>query len=325
MPSLSDHKLELAIELLEDIELARLPADKLLLKATRLARLIGDSERMAWLGFELYGYNGHDETSLKYMGWTGRWTNFEERKGYWMGLAAIEGHMDALRTKLETLRLPDIASEFVIIALREVRQDAQGTANAIGRMAEIRARVLALMHRFATDRYYELAFGSRQEAIFETARARIDALLAPTAGKALQQVDSIYERLQQEDPEAISQALSTCRRLIDGIADVIFPPREEPVVIEGNEVKLTEQHHQNRINAFIREHSDSSSRRARLRRRLADLYDRVSTGVHADVSAEEARFLFLDTYLFLGEVLSLQDSREEPGRADGLPPLPETT
>ncbi len=41
----------------------------------------------------------------------------------------------------------------------------------------------------------------------------------------------------------------------------------------------------------------------------------MNAGVHADVSPEEARFLFLDTYLLLGEILSLAvvEAAEVPG------------
>jgi hypothetical protein len=35
------------------------------------------------------------------------------------------------------------------------------------------------------------------------------------------------------------------------------------------------------------------------------LFDRVSTGVHNDVTVEEAHSLFLNVYLFLGELLHL--------------------
>ena len=38
---------------------------------------------------------------------------------------------------------------------------------------------------------------------------------------------------------------------------------------------------------------------------LGSLYDRVSAGIHADVDVGEARALVLQTYLFLGELLSL--------------------
>jgi hypothetical protein len=49
------HTIELAADLLDDIELSRLKAEELLLKAARLARLVDDSETGKWLRFELYG------------------------------------------------------------------------------------------------------------------------------------------------------------------------------------------------------------------------------------------------------------------------------
>ena len=77
----------------------------------------------------------------------------------------------------------------------------------------------------------------------------------------------------------------------------------------GNVLKLDAGKHQNRINAYIHTKTESQSRKQRLRQNLSNLFDRVSTGVHSDVGTEEARALFLNTYLFLGEVLHL-------GRAD---------
>ncbi|GID98578.1 hypothetical protein Adi01nite_79900 [Amorphoplanes digitatis] len=45
---------------------------------------------------------------------------------------------------------------------------------------------------------------------------------------------------------------------------------------------------------------------------MRGIYDRVSTGVDNDVSHSEARFLFLETYTILGEILSINDGvREE--------------
>ena len=105
------------------------------------------------------------------------------------------------------------------------------------------------------------------------------------------------------------QALSTCRRIIEAFADSVYPPTDQTVEISGNVLKLDAGKHQNRINAYIHTKTESQSRKQRLRQNLSNLFDRVSTGVHSDVGAEEARALFLNTYLFLGEVLHL-------GRAD---------
>ena len=81
--SRSEHILDLAKELLDDIELSRCNAEALLLKTSRLARWVGSDEIKAWLKFELQGYNSSNDISLKYMGLTGRWTDRENNKGYW--------------------------------------------------------------------------------------------------------------------------------------------------------------------------------------------------------------------------------------------------
>ncbi len=70
--SRSKHILELAKELLDDIELSRTSAESLILKASRLARWVGSDEIRYWLKFEMSGYNSTDKISLKYMDITGR-------------------------------------------------------------------------------------------------------------------------------------------------------------------------------------------------------------------------------------------------------------
>lgn len=94
--SRSEHILELAKELLDDIELSRLSAESLLLKASRLARWVGSDE--------IKGYNSSNEISLKYMGVTGRWTDRDEVKGYWGPLAQQEAALEAQNKALQTDR-----------------------------------------------------------------------------------------------------------------------------------------------------------------------------------------------------------------------------
>jgi hypothetical protein len=54
--SRSEHILELAKELLDDIELSRLSAEALLLKTSRLARWVGSEEIKYWINLEMKGY-----------------------------------------------------------------------------------------------------------------------------------------------------------------------------------------------------------------------------------------------------------------------------
>ncbi len=51
--SRTEHILELAKELLDDIELSRCNAEGLLLKTSRLARLMGSEEIKSWIQYEM--------------------------------------------------------------------------------------------------------------------------------------------------------------------------------------------------------------------------------------------------------------------------------
>ncbi|PPD49386.1 MAG: hypothetical protein CTY16_03975 [Methylobacter sp.] len=306
--SRSEHILELAKELLDDIELSRLSAESLLLKASRLARWVGSDEIKYWINLEMKGYNSSNETSLKYMDITGRWVNREEKKGYWGPLAQQEAALDAENIKLRSMSTPDTSGDWAFRVMQMHQQQMLSTTNYISTLSGIKSRVLAHLHGFVSEVYYEKEFDSLSESIFEKYKSEIDTLIAVHCGDVLQQVPSVMSRLAEGSPESISQALSTARRIIDSFADSIFPPTEETMNIGGNEVALGANKHQNRINAFVHQRIDSKSRKQKIRQNLTNLYDRVSTGVHKDVTAEEARSLFLNTYLLLGEVLHIAES-----------------
>jgi hypothetical protein len=304
-PNKSQHTLELVQDLLDDLELGRISAEKLILKASRLARIIGDEEVKQWLKFELGGYPGQNETSNKYMGITGRWTNKEENKGYWIPLAQIEAKVEAEKSKLSVMRIPDSSGDHNYAAQATTRAMNE-TSHNISMFSGIRSKVMARLHSFVTDIYYEKIFDSLSESIFESYKNDVDSLISASCGDILEQIPSAMERLSSGESEAVNHALTTCRRIIESFADSIFPPSDETIEIGGNTLSLDAGKHQNRINAYIHQRTESKSRKQRFRQNLSNLFDRVSTGVHKDVSAEEARALFLNTYLFLGEVLHLE-------------------
>ncbi len=77
----------------------------------------------------------------------------------------------------------------------------------------------------------------------------MDILIAESCGTVLTQIATVMDRLVEGDIEAISQALTTCRRIIESFADSVFPPSDEPIEIGGNILNLGADKHQNRMNA----------------------------------------------------------------------------
>ena len=300
-----DHLLELAKELLDDIELNRQNAESLLLKTTRLAKFEGPEEIQKWLRFELRGYNSSDKISLRYMTKTGRWANIKEKKGYWSPLSEIESYVEAEKLKLKSMRTPDISGEYAAIAIRSANDAMSHTSINISNFSGIRSKVLSLLHAYVSDVYYNKIFGGLAETIFEMYKKAIDLHLSESCSDIIEKIPSVIERLKEHDPESISQALLTCRRIIDAFADSIFPATDELIEIDGNQLSLKHDKVQNRINAYVIKKTDSVSQRKKIRQNLSNLYDRVSSAVHNDISENEAMSLFLNTYLLLGEIIQL--------------------
>lgn len=315
------HILELAKELLDDLELSRLPPESLLLKTSRLARWVGSEEVKYWLGLEMRGYNSTNPISLKYMGKTGRWKDKEELKGYWGPLAQLNAAYEVENAKLSMMTTPDTSGQFGKSILHDHRVAVAHATNFISRLGGIRSRVLSLLHAFVSEIYYEKKFDSLSESIFEQYKTDIDSKIATSCGDVLEQIPSVMARLSDGDPESISQALTTLRRIIDSFADSIYPPTDATINIGANTLSLDAKKHQNRINAFVHERVGSKSRKTKIRQNLSNLYDRVCAGVHDEVVASEARSLFLNTYLVLGEILHLDDesSKHLPGDGGGEP------
>jgi hypothetical protein len=313
----------LAGELIDQIELSQLSAESLLLKAIRLARLADAPKEHQWLAFELGGYPSNDPVALEYMGLMGRWTNFDKKIGYRMPLAQIEANISAIKIQMQTLRAPDVSyspsnpenwatADWMTLKapVDSVIQKGAELSGLIGQLSGIRSRVLAYVHSLVVSVYHEKIFSGLAESIFERYQSRIDILLAQRAGDILEKIPVIYNRLAEGDQEAISHAQTSCRRMIEVFADAVYPPTDKTIEVDGKPVALNAANPRARINEYIKGQTSSKSRRTKLQQTLANIFNRVSTGVHNDVTLEEAQSLFLQTYLFLGEVLTLGEPPE---------------
>lgn len=155
--------------------------------------------------------------------------------------------------------------------------------------------------------------------MFSSARQDIDGLLMELGAEAIAKIDSAYERLSKNDTEAISQGLNSCRRLIDQSANALFPPTDQPRIVGNETRKLDESRVLNRLKAYIDDNTSSDSRRTRLKQAIDNLYGRTSSGVHADVTATEAQYLFLETYVLIGELISMRGGAAGQGLSIEVP------
>jgi hypothetical protein len=173
----------------------------------------------------------------------------------------------------------------------------------------------AALHSYATDNYLALEFGGVAEDLFASARATVDSFVRATCPRAAENLTAISERLVSNDPESRSAALTACRRLLQTVADAVFPPQDTPYTdTAGKQREVTLAHYKNRLLAFAESRIKSSSTRSilsselqYLSARLDALYEKTCKGVHDEVGVSEARLAVMATYMFLAEIASISE------------------
>ena len=195
------------------------------------------------------------------------------------------------------------------------RAMAKGTAaHASKRLASRRA----FIHEYVVRKHYELKFSGIADDIFNRIRERVDAAIGSIIPDAVKRFSAVYDNLQSENPEDWSNAVHSCRRVLQDLADALFPSRSEDRVVIANgkelSVRLGAQNYINRIIAFV-EDANSSERYEHLvgshirflGERLDSIFKAAQKGSHETiVSREEADRYVTYTYLIVGDILSLR-------------------
>jgi hypothetical protein len=295
---------KLATTLLSDIEGGSLPIEILVTKALALAKVTADDDAITWLTYELAGYDASTPLGETYSRLTGRWDGTSD-KGYFGPISAIVTTVQTMSQTLEVHKAFRPTGDFAMVHQNEKVKKVHEWATAIAPLAAIVPKLKAQLHLFASRVLVEAQFSDTSRSIFELYQTAVDKELASKAARAFEKLPHVFERLRNGEPEAVSHALTSCRRIIDSFADAVFPARSDPVEVDGQQLDCSAAKTKNRIRAFMAGKIKSSSRRERLNKNLGALYDRVSAGVHADVTIDEAQALVLNTYLLLGEIVSV--------------------
>ena len=181
----------------------------------------------------------------------------------------------------------------------------------------------ALVYEYATRRYYELRFsGVADDVLRSRSRASRCSNWVPVRDAA-KRFAAVYDNLRSVNPEDWSNAVHSCRRILQDLADAVFPPTDQTrtKIVDGRELTicLGKQHFINRILAFVEDSTSSGRFQAIVGSQLAFLGDRLDSvfraaqkGSHGTiVTKEEADRYVIYTYLIVGDILSLRQKKTE--------------
>jgi hypothetical protein len=323
-----DEALALSAEILRDVEADQVPLTSVALKASRLARLLNDFESQAIMEYEVSGYPVDSSGILPPEVWesavrAGRKyeevdTKTKEPREYVYveSISSLEKQIEMAEASLAAARDPSggrsspWGPQSNLYERLAIRNSVQAASS---RLASRRA----FIYEYATRRYYELRFSGIADDVFGRIRERVDAQIGLVLRDAPKRFAAAYDSLRSKNPEDRSNAVHSCRRILEDLADAVFPATDgtRTKVVDGREITihLGKQHYINRVLAFVED--SSSSRRFQqivgsqltfLGDRLEAVFKAAQKGSHATIVArEEADRYVVYTYLVVGDILSL--------------------
>ena len=162
----------------------------------------------------------------------------------------------------------------------------------------------------------ELTLSSTSATVFDRHRRRVDRFLAALAPDGLDKLNASYRRARDGDPESLSHALLSCRRVLESVADVVFPAQaEQHIDSTGKSHPVGVSNYRNRLVAGLEGGLGGNTAKRAVHAALDDVDARIDTldklsqkGVHDAVTQEEVDLCVVQTYLLTGEILSLHES-----------------
>ncbi|SDT53184.1 MULTISPECIES: ComEA family DNA-binding protein [Pseudomonas] len=161
-------------------------------------------------------------------------------------------------------------------------------------------------HEFASELYNKLRFSGTVSSSFDVLKTVVDDKLLDLNPLLAEQLMIVFRSVSASNAEEWSQALTSCRRLLEGLADELYPSNQTSV--KGR--TLGQGQYVNRLWAFMDSAIESESNRDLAKTHvdflgawLEKTNKITNKGVHAEVEQVEAVKAVFHTYLVIADLL----------------------
>lgn len=323
--------LEACEKVIDGIEDSTITTESALLLCTKIARLTNDEENMIWLQYEYGGYPRNNNSKVIPDAWN---LAYKKGRGYqedgklyiFTELASeLEEKIIAQQKAVGnfTTNGASVSGEQALIAMSRLTENVhESTTAMVANIASAKKRLSLLKaqyYEYALKKQIELTFGNVATSVFMNYRERVDLALSDLSKETLLKLQAIEGKLDSENPEMYSQALTTCRRLFESVAvelfDKYFPGYTNKTykTKSGKEIDVSGDHYKNKLSAVIEKLEDKSPKKTIVGSDIIYLLDWIDNlinlqckGVHSDITKEVAERCILQTYMCLGDILTLQ-------------------
>lgn len=316
--------LELSDDILADIEMDRLPFDKILYKGLRLARLKNDIDAISWINYELNGYHNNSDNSAektKALNKSGRYNvSKDEETGedkvsyYFKSIPELESEIQTTNQIMDNIKIPSsLEGNLMLLTVNNINDKLSFNRNFITSTVNLINKVKSSFYNYILIINYEVKFQGMTQSLFEELKTKVDKKLSEINPDIIKQFVSVYERISSENEIEWSQAMSTCRNIIKCLADGLFPPQSDKYKCKDHrELDVTDDKYKNRIIAYIDSKLDGDkkilieSRFSDLLTRIQKTHDILSNGTHNNsFDFQDIQMCIVQTYFLLGDIINI--------------------
>lgn len=318
-------------KVIDGIEDSTITTESALLQCSKIARLTNDEENLIWLQYEYGGYPKNNDGRVISDAWN---IAYKKGRGYqkdgklyiFTELASeLEEKITAQQKAVGnfTTNGASVSGELALLAMDRLTTNVhRSTITMVADVAIAQKRLASLKaqyYEYALKKHIELNFGNVATDVFARYREQVDLAFSELSKETLLKLQAIEGKINSGNPEMYSQALTTCRRLFESTAVELFskhfPDYKDKVykTKSGAEIDVSGNHYKNKLSAVIEKLEDKSMKKTLVGSNviyLLDWIDNLSNlqceGVHSDITKEDAERCILQTYMCLGDVLTLQ-------------------
>lgn len=324
----SEKILELVREALNYFDDTNYQLSKIMKKAIHIARLRNDYENLFWLKLEMITFNPDDSLQDALQALENEFiepipkSKVDYLKRAYDNERKISvfyknnNNVDKDNVCMDSIPdIEEIIKTFTSEAEKPYSKERTQMVVAAIKFRRILNGIEYRVHEFLSITEKQIKYSQINMDIFEKYRRYVDSKLNVIAPKTLEQLTTAYKRSSEEHSEARSHTVLSCRRILKSIADHIYPVPKEPIIGHDGKVRnLTDDKYIARLWQYIADKAKGTASGDLMLGQINDLgyridsiYKLTNKGTHADISEFEVNQCVIQTYLLIGDILSLED------------------
>ena len=332
--SILEQAFNLSEEILKNIELTEIPLTNIALKTSRLARLLNDFKYQKIFQYEASGYpttpDGVHPDIFELNQYAKRTYFQKQQNGELIEYAHLEP-IEQYENELIAAKESIISAKDADVSIASANPTQYVSApfgnsmerNTLRQTISDKSKLIAsrksFIYDYVLEKNYELKYSKLNNDIFTRTQLKVDGVMGKLLPHTMKKFTSAYDNLLSDNNEDWSNAVHSCRRILQDLADEIYPATDDKVLANGKTIKLGVENYINRLIAYVEKHSSSKrfeeivgSNLKYIGERLDSIFNATQKGSHKIISTQdEADRYVIYTYLLVGDILKLKISIEE--------------